>query len=376
MNTKSKARNVVSSADTDIFLAEKAPVEGARIQTVLGPIRPEELGVTLTHEHLLCDISMFYTPEDRATVQEFFTQPVSLETLGRIRHYGLPNADNVRLTDVSAAVEEVMLYQQYGGDSLVDVSSIGSGRDAVGLARISRATGVHIIMGSSFYLQEVHPPGTESRSEEDLVGQMVREVTEGVEGTRIKAGIIGEVGCSWPLRDSERKVLAAAGRAQQVTGAPVTIHPGRDEKAPFEIMEILGKVGARPEGIIMGHIDRTVFQRSILREIAQSGCYLEWDLFGTEQSYYIANPGIDMPNDAKRMDDIAWIVAEGYGDKVLVAHDICEKARLNRYGGHGYHYLLAHIVPRMRARGFHEDTIRAVLVENPRKVLTFSSPKT
>ena len=104
MNTKSKARNVVSSADTDIFLAEKAPVEGARIQTVLGPIRPEELGVTLTHEHLLCDISMFYTPEDRATVQEFFTQPVSLETLGRIRHYGLPNADNVRLTDVSAAV--------------------------------------------------------------------------------------------------------------------------------------------------------------------------------------------------------------------------------------------------------------------------------
>ena len=81
-----------------------------------------------------------------------------------------------------------------------------------------------------------------------------------------------------------------------------------------------------------------------------------------------------MPGDAKRMDDIAWIASEGYGDKIVVAHDICSKDRLLSYGGHGYFYILANIVPRMRSRGFSDEAIHNILVDNPTAALTFAAP--
>jgi len=101
---------------------------------------------------------------------------------------------------------------------------------------------------------------------------------------------------------------------------------------------------------------------------------MEWDLFGTEQSYYPANPAVDMPTDAKRMDDIAWIATQGYEHKILVAHDICTKSRLERYGGHGYAYILGNIVPRMRERGFNDAAIDNILMNNPGTALTFARP--
>jgi len=347
-----------------------------KVQTVLGPIGAEQLGVTLTHEHLLIDLSVAYDPPDSASAKGFYHMPVSQETVGRIRHYGAQNADNARLFDVSTAIEEVMMYKQHGGDSLVDATSIGIARDPMGLFRISHATGVNIIMGASYYVAAAHPSGMDRLTDDDIVEQIVRDVMEGVDGTGIRSGVIGEIGCSWPLADNERKVLRASALAQRITGAPVLIHPGRDETAPLQIIEVLTEAGANLSRTIMGHLDRTVFLRGTLTKIAEAGCYMEWDLFGTENSYYALNPNIDMPSDAKRMDDIAWISLEGYGRKVLVAHDICAKHRLEKYGGHGYYYILGHIVPRMRARGFSSEAIDNILVSNPRDALTFAEPET
>ncbi len=346
-----------------------------KIQTVLGTIEPEKLGVTLTHEHLLIDLTVAHRPQDNASDKGFYHQPVSNDNLGRIRYYGAQNADNARLFDVSTAIDEVMLYKQHGGDSIVDATSIGIARDPVGLSRISNATGVNIIMGASFYVADSHPSDMDLRSEDDLVERIVGDLTEGVDGTGIRSGVIGEIGCSWPLAENERKVLRASARAQRMTGAPILIHPGRDETSPLEIIDVLAEAGADLSRTIIGHLDRTVFLHSTLSQIAEAGCYMEWDLFGTESSFYPLNPNIDMPSDAKRMDDIAWISSEGFGGKVLVAHDICAKHRLEKYGGHGYYYILGHVVPRMRARGFSSQAIDDILVNNPRLALTFEEPQ-
>ena len=345
-----------------------------KIQTVLGTIEPERLGVTLTHEHLLIDLTVAHSAPHTASDMGFYHQPVSQETLGRIRYYGAQNEDNAQLFDVSTAIAEVMLYKQHGGASLVDATSIGIARDPVGLSRISNATGVNIIMGASYYVAAAHPSDMDGRTENDIAEQILRDVMEGVDGTGIRSGVIGEIGCTWPLADNERKVLRASAQAQRMTGAPLLIHPGRDETSPLQIIEVLAEAGADLSRTIMGHLDRTVFLRSTLTQIANAGCYLEWDLFGTESSYYPLNPDIDMPSDAKRMDDIAWISSEGFGSKVLVAHDICAKHRLEKYGGHGYSYILGHVVPRMRARGFSSETIDNILVNNPRNALTLAEP--
>ena len=82
-----------------------------------------------------------------------------------------------------------------------------------------------------------------------------------------------------------------------------------------------------------------------------------------------------MPSDARRIDDIAWLSSQGYGDKIVVAQDICSKHRLARYGGHGYHYILSHVTDRMRARGFTEQAIHNLLNDNPQRALTMAAPQ-
>ena len=169
-----------------------------KAQTVLGAIEPERLGITLTHEHLLIDMSPLFDVPQQAGAKGFYYEPVSLETAGRIRHWGQRNLDNVQLTDVDAAIDEASIYKQYGGGALVDATSIGIKRDAEGLARISRATGVNIVMGASYYVDAAHPENMDDMSEDDLVRQIVADVTEGVDGTPFRSGVIGEVGCTWP----------------------------------------------------------------------------------------------------------------------------------------------------------------------------------
>ncbi|MBM3944081.1 MAG: phosphotriesterase-related protein [SAR202 cluster bacterium] len=339
-------------------------------QSVLGPVKPETLGPTMTHEHLLIDFSFMLQMPSEASQKFKAMQPITMENLGWIRYNWLSNKDNLEVLDEKTAIQEARLYQMAGGGTIVDATTIGIGRDPLALARISRATGINVVMGAGFYIDKVHPGNMSERTDADLAAQMVKEITEGVGDTRVKAGIIGELGCSWPLTENERKVLRAAAKAQQATGAAILIHPGRDERAPLEIIEVLAEAGADIERTIMGHLDRTVFDTRKLLDLAKTGCYLEYDLFGNESSHYPL-PGSYMPSDVQRMDMIRLLMDKGFGDKVLTAQDICTKHRLVKYGGHGYHHIIENIVPRMRKRGFGDAEVDAILSKNPASILAF-----
>jgi phosphotriesterase-related protein len=265
------------------------------------------------------------------------------------------------------------LYKRAGGGTIVDATTLGIGRDPLGLARIARATGLNIVMGAGYYVDAAHPKSMDGMAESDLAEQMIEELTRGIGDSGVKAGVIGEIGCTWPLTSNERKVLRAAACAQRETGAAILIHPGRDEHAPREILDILAEAGADIGRTIMGHLDRTIVDVDVLMEVARSGCYLEYDLFGNEDSHYPLSD-IDMPSDAQRMGFIQRLVEEGYSEKIVVAHDICTKHRLVRYGGHGYGHILANVVPRMRSKDFSEESIYSIIVENPARVLAFADP--
>jgi phosphotriesterase-related protein len=343
----------------------------ARAQTVLGPVDAEHLGVTITHEHLLIHARHIAKEPAEASQRAFYRAPVSLEIIGRLRFGRLVNLDNCQLTSIEAAIGETRLFKQAGGGTIVDATSIGIGRDPAGLAAIARATGLHIVMGSSYYIEETHPTERRvgERSEEEIAEEITRDILEEVDGAGIRAGLIGEVGCSWPLTDTERKVLRASARAQRMTGAPLMIHPGRDQTAPMEIIAILDRDLSRT---IMCHIDRTIDRAEPLAELAATGCVLEYDLFGYEQSYYPWSLPVDMPNDAGRLRWLRWLIDRGYGTQVLVSHDICFKDKLARYGGHGYAHILENVVPLMRRKEFTDDEIRMILVDNPKRLLAFA----
>jgi phosphotriesterase-related protein len=329
----------------------------------------------MTHEHLLVDLSPLLKAPTEASRRATFFAPLSIELLGALNYGGRVNLDNSRLLDVETASAEAMHYKRAGGHSIVEATSVGICRDPEGLRQIAIATGLNIIMGASYYVATSHPPSMDDKSEDAIVAEIVRDVVDGVDHTGVRAGVIGEVGCSWPLTPNERKVLRASGRAQQETGAPLLIHPGRHEGAPREIVGVLRDVGADLSRTIIGHIERTIFDRSELKRLAETGCVIEFDLFGREHSYYKHAPQIDMINDAQRLKLIAWLIDEGHGRQIVVAHDTAAKSHLVRYGGPGYAHVLQNIVPRMRSRGFKEEDLHALLIGTPRRVLAFAPPR-
>ena len=345
------------------------------IQTVLGSIDPEDLGTTITHEHLLFDQSPFLNNPKYSSEKNIFFQPVDQKNLGFIRHHYLTNIDNAKLTDLDTAISEVMLYKQFGGNSIVDVTSVGLGRDPIGLAKISRVTGVNVIMGSSYYQKLVHPEDMGQKSEYEITQEIVKDINVGVDETEIRSGVIGEVGCGWPISENELKVVKASARAQAITGAPLLIHPGRDDSAPIQIIKELQSVDCDLQNTTIGHVERTIFEKNRLLELASTGCFINWDLFGTEDSYYASYQVKYMPNDATRLDQIEWIVSRGFEDCVLVAQDLANKSRLISYGGHGIFYLLSTVIPKMQERGFSDSLIKKFFIDNPKKFLTFTEVK-
>ena len=189
-------------------------------------------------------------------------------------------------------------------------------------------------MGAGYYVDAAQPNQINQKDENDIFQEITKDIQIGVGNTGIKAGIIGEIGCTWPLMPNEIKVLKASARAQLETGASILIHPGRDEKAPIEILSILADSGADLSRVIMGHLDRTVSSIDILEELADTGCVLEWDLFGNEVSFYQPSD-FDMPSDAERLNFIRQMIDIGLGESIVISHDISTKHRLVRYGGHG-----------------------------------------
>ena len=340
-----------------------------KIQTVLGLIDPQDLGLTMTHEHLLIDFSVMFNPTPDVTTQRMAHAPVSMENLGWIRQYCYSNLDNLLVLDEDTAIEEATLYQRHGGGAIVDATTIGIGRDPLALARISRGAGVHVVMGAGYYVDAAKPNQINQKDENDIFREITKDIQIGVGNTGIKAGIIGEIGCTWPLMPNEIKVLKASARAQLETGASILIHPGRDEKAPIEILSILADSGADLSRVIMGHLDRTVSSIDILEELADTGCVLEWDLFGNEVSFYQPSD-FDMPSDAERLNFIRQMIDIGLGERIVISHDICTKHRLVRYGGHGYGYIPEHIIPRMRNKNFDESEIQAITKDTPARLLT------
>ena len=206
-------------------------------------------------------------------------------------------------------------------------------------------------------------------SETAITDEIVRDVRVGVGDTGIRAGVIGEVGSSWPMTDEERRVFRAAGAAQRELECGLTIHPGRHPDSPREFLDLLVDGGADLSRVVVGHIERTVQDTDAIKVLADRGCFIEYDLFGTEvtATFPYQAYGIDMPSDAQRLDQIAELVRVGLGDRILVGQDVCTKHRTRRFGGLGYDHILRDIVPWMERRGFEKTTIDALLVANPRR---------
>lgn len=310
-------------------------MEGAlprEIITVLGPIAPETMGVAQTHEHLLIDA---------------------------MDHYG---GYQFVIDDEELVVEELRAFTDRGGRTICDPTVDEIGRHPQALARISRAAGIHVVMGAGWYRHFGYPREVEERTSRELAEILVREIEVGVRDTGIRAGFIGEIGTGRHyLRPAEERVFRAAALAQQRTGVAISTHTTRWGTLALEQIALLEEAGADLSKVIIGHLGDRQGVRHLL-PIAERGVYLEVDNIGY----------LDYQPEEVRADNVAALVKEGFGDRILLSEDICTLEHLAYRGGKGYGYLLEVFVPLLRQRGLRDEEIEQLLVHNPARAFARS----
>lgn len=338
------------------------------VMTVRGPVPPEGLGITLVHEHIM-DNGPVWFEEPEEPFRYLRDIPVDKSNYEALRTHPYASRDNVFMLDEDVAVKELEIFRNLGGGSIVDVSCRGIGPFPEKLKRVSEGSGVNIIMGTGYYYGTTHPPEVKQMSIQQLMDVMYEDITVGVNGSGIKAGIIGEVGVSPDFTDEEIKCLRAGARTSALTGVPLTIHQPSFHRMAGRVVEIVLEEGGDPQHTIIDHMCASGNDFEYQQKVLESGVYIEYDLIGSDLYY----PSIQtsQPTDEENVANLKRLIDAGYLKQLLVSHDIFIKICLTHYGGRGYGHILKNFVPLLKAAGVSAEQIHTLLVENPRRIFTY-----
>jgi phosphotriesterase-related protein len=309
---------------------------GTQIMTVRGPIAATEAGFVLPHEHLLCDLWPFSGSYDAI------------------------------LDDEDLIATELMYYRRAGGRTIVEVSSIGLGRNPQGLLRLSEKTGLNIVMGSAWYREKVYPAYVSELSANELADRIYLDLTKGADETKIRAGVIGEIGTErHHITPAQERVFRAAARAHKRTGAPIWTHTTHFGELALEQIALLREEGVPSNSIVISHLgDR--FGASCLLAIADQGVYLEIDNIGYQGDGY--------PPDSVRASNVVELIAQGYEKQLLLSLDVCLKQHLHCYGGKGYDHLQTSFLPLLKQLGVKDEQIANMTLVNTVQALSYHEP--
>ncbi len=335
------------------------------VRTVLGPVAPASLGITLPHEHLWMDATPLLAAHAYRTADP---RPWDHAVAAEARWNPGAHPDNYRLTDVDAAVAELAPFVAAGGRTVVDLTPPSLGRDVGRLAEIARGAGINVIAGTGQYLGSVHEPWVARADEAAIAARLVAEAVEGIDGSGIRPGIFGEIGTSDPVRPAERRVLHAVAAAARETGLPISVHLDPWGHQGAAVLDELVAAGADPRRVILGHVTTAIDRPDELRALLDRGAVLGFDLFGFDHS--LLGPGRWPPSDRDAAMVIADLVRVGYGDRLLLSQDVGVRTRYRRWGGWGYAHLLEHVVPLLGELGVGGTDLDAMLVANPARLLT------
>jgi len=341
-------------------------VESGLVMTVLGQIPADALGITLPHEHILLDASSKFVAPCCASRRKLACEPVSIGMIGELRMDPLANLDNCKLYDAEVAAEELMRFRELGGQTVVDPTNLGLGRDPEALQRISRRTGLNIVMGCGLYLEASHPARVRGMSADDIAEMIVRDVGGADERPPVVAGIIGEIGVSPWFTDAEEQSLRGAARAAARTKVPLSIHLPGWRRYAHRVLDIVEAEGADLHHTVLCHMNPSLDDWEYQTSVARRGAFLEYDQIGMD--YFFADDDAQSPADEENARALKRLIDAGLIDRLLISQDVFLKMMLTRYGGFGYGYILRHFVPRLRRHGVSGEEIHTLLVANPRRV--------
>jgi len=337
-----------------------------RIRTVTGLISSDELGITLPHEHVNIDYQCAWSapPPEQDYLTDLVVAPENAAEVSNNAHLV---KDNLVLNSEIEAIEEISLFVQEGGRSIISLTNEGLHPNPLQLKRISLELKINIIAGSGYYRYIAQDPTTLTMKADAIADSILVSINNGIDGTDILPGIIGEVGTSYPLHPFEEQSLIGSAKAQQQSGLALNIHPEIWAHGHLDVLDIIERAGGDLTRTVMSHMDELV-EPDWHRKVAERGAYLSFDTFGSE---FVCD-GIAEPTDEQRIDCFIRLIESGFIKQLLISHDICYKVQLRRFGGKGYSHVLTSIIPRLMERGVSKQEIHQITVENPKRVLEIS----
>jgi len=321
---------------------QRSQTSAAVIRTVLKDIAPDSLGsaATLFHEHLSFEWARVTGRQDRP-------------------------GPSKEATDVAYLGQQLELAAGEGVGCIVDAGTTDVGRDVAFLRQIAARTRVHIVACGGLYMQRTYPADIAARSEDQIAGDLVKEAAAG------RYGAFGEIGemPNAAMTADERKVFRAVGRAHLRTNLPIFTHnaygtgPNVPKDAGLRQLDAFESVGVKPGRVAIGHtccLDDPA--ADVIREIAKRGAYVGVDRV----------TGGLVPDD-KKVGMVLKFLEAGYADRLLLSSDYNFTARSASRPGYGT--TLTMFVPKLRAAGVTDETLRRITVDNPRRFLAFEPKK-
>ncbi|MGW5735958.1 MULTISPECIES: phosphotriesterase family protein [Streptomyces] len=293
----------------------------ATVRTVLGDVAPTDLGVCDAHDHL------------------FLTSPQ------------LPGQE---LSSATLAGEELAAFRAAGGESLIQWTPLGMGRHAGELTRLSRATGVRIVAATGLHQAVHYEQELLARLRaEGLAGVFVRELTQGIGGTGVRAGLIKVAGGFHGLDAHARWTMDAAAEAHHATGAPISVHLELGTGA-LDVLDLLcGELSVPAGKVVLGHLNRSP-DLTVHREAAAAGAHLAFD--GPSRAHHAT--------DWRMPDAVQALVEAGFADQLLLGGDTTTAGARAVNGGPGLPYLLRIVRPRLEL-AVGAGVVARILTVNP-----------
>lgn len=329
------------------------------VQTVMGPVSTDDLGIVLPHEHLVSDLSTAYSPAADPHIRDLLDAPVSAELAWLLREHPYHSADNCRLDDLAGMLEDLTAFRKLGGGSVIDLTPPGLGRNPEALEQLSRKSGVNLIMGSGWYLEKFQDESTRAADVEPLINSLMADFSRA--GAR--PGVIGEIGVSPAFSPAEQQALRAGALAQKELRVPLFIHTPAWERMGSRILEVvIDECGVNPQSVVLCHMDPSHKDTAYQLSMADRGVMLGFDMIGMPFSF--PSEG-ESPGPGETADAVALLVQKGFGQQVLLSHDLFLKSMLTKHGGNGLSYVPFAFPSRLYERGVSPEQVDAMLTSNP-----------
>jgi phosphotriesterase-related protein len=338
------------------------------VRTVLGDVPVEALGLTLVHEHVRMDCSPLLAAH--GYVPDPTLGPFDAAIAAECRWNPGAHPDNYRFTEDDPVLEDLVDYRELGGGTIVDATPFDLGRDPDALVDFARRSGLHLVMGTGYYLEATHrahlPAGDEERATYDAI------LADCAPGNAVRPGIIGEIGTFDPPTASELRVVRGAARAALDTGLSLSVHLHPWSDTAEVVLDVIAETGLPIERVLLNHLSTAVGRDEQLDRVLATGARISFDLCGFDHS--LLGPGRWPPSDDDAMATTVRLLRGPYAQQVMVSQDIGVRTRLRHYGGWGYGHMLRHLVPVLQRHGATDAEVRQLLVDNPARWLTLAHP--